>query len=50
MKELDVKLSEDYVKMVDAQELKKRQEVEARDKRCRDFMEKMENSVIAGEN
>lgn len=50
MRELDVKLAKEYTEMVDAQERKKREEMEARDKRQRDFMNKMEATVIAGEN
>lgn len=50
MRDLDVKLAQDYVKMVDEQERKKKAEMEARDKRQRDFMDRMEATTIAGEN
>jgi hypothetical protein len=50
IRELDVKLSKDYIAMVDAQERKKKEEFQAREQRIAQFMGKMEKSVVAEEN
>ena len=50
MRELDTKLAQDYINLINEQERQKREEVERREKRVSDFMNKMEATVVAEEN
>jgi len=50
MRELDVKLAKDYVTMVDRQEQKQREALQARVDRVNDFMHRMEQGALAEDN
>ena len=50
MKELDVKLAHDYIRMVDEKDRQYQERLQARADRIKNFMTKMENSVVAEEN
>ena len=50
VKQLDVKLAQEYIQMVDNQERKKKEEFQTRIQRQQEFMTLMEKNVVSEEN